>query len=117
MRKAICRERNDPKAQAWLLGEVCLPEEPEPDERELTLQAIHRLSAERRRIIELMMIQGLGDTEAMAEIGLTPAAFRTAKCRALKDLREILKIQVNGRQPDARVSTAPAPSAPAPGAA
>src|SRR5947209_1021863 len=43
LRRAIIRERNDPKAQAWLtllLGEVRLPEEPEPDERELILQAI-----------------------------------------------------------------------------
>src|SRR5262249_28679242 len=70
-----------------------LPEEPEPDERDLVLRASHRLSPERRRIVELMMIRGLNDAQAMAEAGLTPAAFRTAKCRSIKDLRAGLKIE------------------------
>src|SRR5262249_46614893 len=115
--KAIHRERNDPRAQAWLtllLGEVCLPEEPEPDERDLVLKAIHRLSPERRRIVELMMIRGLNDAQAMAEVGLTPAAFRTARCGAIKYVREVLKIEVKKPQVGSRRVPAQLPAAPAP---
>jgi len=101
LRRAIVRERNDPKAQEWmalLLGDVSLPEEPEPDERGLLLQAIRHLTPERRRLMELMMIEGRSDAEAMAEMGLSAGAFRTAKCRAIKDLRGALRYELRGRQ-------------------
>ena len=97
MRSSIRRERNDPKVQAWLTllsGEVCLPEQPAPDEREVVLKALPRLSLERREIIRLMMVEGLDDVQIAARMGLTSSAFRTAKCRALRDLRDILAVEV-----------------------
>jgi DNA-directed RNA polymerase specialized sigma24 family protein len=97
MRNSIRRERNDPKVQDWLTflsGEVCLPEKPVPDERELVLKALLGLSPERREIIRLMMVEGLDDAQINAAMNLTPAAFRTAKCRAVQDLRDILAVEV-----------------------
>lgn len=97
MRSAIRRARNDPKFQDWLTilnGEACLPEEPRHNERELVLKALLGLSPERREIVRLMMVEGLDDAQIMAAMELTPAAFRTAKCRAIRDLRDLLAAEV-----------------------
>jgi RNA polymerase sigma-70 factor (ECF subfamily) len=97
LRNSARRELGDRQAQEWLTivrGEATLPQEPLADERLKILEALSRLSDRHRRIIELIMIENLSDEEIGSALGFSPAALRTAKHRAIRALRDVLKSDV-----------------------